>query len=65
MGKNDLAELAYEAGKNAYVARAPVEGCPFPEGDDQRAAWLRGYGDELESTPDDSDLRKALKEATS
>lgn len=53
------ADLAFKAGRLAHTIvwpddmpdeqKAPgVHHCPFPEGDPQRAEWLRGYADVIE-----------------
>lgn len=67
MASKSAKQLAFEAGRNAYLTEPPdrrsVDGCPFEPGTDERTAWLNGFSDALESTPSDDDLRKALKEA--
>jgi hypothetical protein len=41
----------------------PAAACPFPVGDEQRAAWLEGYleADE-QATTSSSSIRKALED---
>ena len=60
-------ELAYEAGRRALLTEPPErrtpDACPFPEGTDERAEWLRGFSEALDDQPDPTDLKRAVKEA--
>ena len=65
----DKKKLAFEAGRQAYLSEPPerrtLDGNPFdPHTEtDERAAWIDGISDALESTPSDAELREQIKEA--
>lgn len=59
-------ELAHQAGRAVMTEpaeRRSVDACPFPEGSDERKAWLEGFAEALDEHPDPAELRKALDEA--
>ena len=59
-------KLAYEAGHHALSEppeRRTPNACPFDVDSEERAEWLRGFGDALDEQPDISALRQAVKEA--
>jgi hypothetical protein len=64
--KHDKA-LAYDAGRHAFTTepaeRRNVDACPFALGTDERAEWLRGFGEAIDAAPHVPTLQQDVKDA--
>jgi hypothetical protein len=67
------AALAYKAGRRATsivwpedtpdeIRKPGTHHCPFPEGDPQRAEWLRGYSDSMQEQAPPPTLIKQIND---
>jgi hypothetical protein len=69
MASKSARALAYDAGRAAFESEPPdrrhPDSCPFSPLDqpEERAEWLRGFGDVLDEATPVEDLRAALKES--
>ena len=60
-------KLAYEAGRVAYTSEPPErripDACPFAPGTEERAEWLRGFGEAIDAEPHVPTLKQQVKDA--